>query len=238
MRIVNAIWEKRNLGVNVQEFYLCDDDYEKLEDELLKLDAPYQVAKVVGGSFRVLEELQKRGFLYIEDQITMCHLLNDVYRTAIHQRMQESVGFRLMNDRDFEEMLYEVDQGMFDTDRIALDERFGMEISAKRYHNWICDLNEQGIRPYAFVYKDRVCAFVILRPKESGVFQSVLGGFYKEFRGTGLGVVQKEMDIVKSLHGKRIVSSVSSNNILQMRAMCLNGYIPSETDHVLIRHLN
>lgn len=238
MRLINATWEKRNLGVNVQEIYLCDDDYENLEDSLSELTAPYQVAKVVGGSFCILAKLQNHGFFYIEDQITMCHHLNDVYRTSIHQRLQESVGFRLMNDHDFEEMLDEVDQGMFDTDRIALDDKFGVEISAKRYHNWICDLNEQGIRPYAFLYKGRVCAFVVLKPKESGIYQSVLGGFYKDFRGTGLGVVQKEMDIVKSLHGKRIVSSVSSNNILQMRAMCLNGYVPLETDHVLVRHLD
>ena len=36
--------------------------------------------------------------------------------------------------------------------------------------------------------------------------------------------------------GKRVITSVSSNNVGQFRALIMNGYKPYAVDHVLIRH--
>ena len=57
-----------------------------------------------------------------------------------------------------------------------------------------------------------------------------------KFRKTGLGIVVKEMEIVKSLGGKKVTTAVSTNNANQVKALIMNGYIPSKIDHVLIKH--
>lgn len=237
MKITSATWEFRNLGLDVQEIDLNHGDCEKLKEQFDLLNAPYQVAKVEAGDNDILGFLQDNEFRFIEDQIKMCHLLNDVQRSRTHQRMHDAVGYRIMDEADFNELLREVDDGMFDTDRFAIDDRFGKKISSKRYHNWICDMKEQGIVPYAFTYKDKACAFVVLKPEKHGIYHSVIGGYYRSFRESGMGIVQKEIDIVKELGGRRIISAVSSNNIFQIRAMCINGYVPFGVEHVLVKYV-
>ena len=182
--------------------------------------------------------LQKNGFVYIEDQIQVLHNLQKVERSRLHQRMQDSVTYHKMDNNELDELYNEINEGMFDTDRIALDDEFGKSISAKRYNNWIKDMVEEGIIPYALIYKEAVCAFVVLKEVSKGIYDSVLGGYYKAYRNTGLGIVEKEMDIVNDIGGKKIYSSVSSNNPTQLRAMCINGYVPVGINHVFVKHVH
>lgn len=239
MKIIDASWEKRNLGLSVQEiFFEEDDSIDELESVLIQLNAKYQVAKINARNHDILAAIQNHGFKYIEDQIRVCHDLHEVERNRLHQRLQDSVTYHKMNDSELEELYHEVSDGMFDTDRIALDNRFGKDISSKRYINWIKDLVNDEIIPYALIYKGSVCAFVLLKEIEPRVFDSILGGYYKDYRYTGLGIVEKEMDIVRELGGKKLFSSVSSNNPVQLRAMCINGYVPVGINHVLVRHVD
>ncbi len=238
MEIIDAKWEYRNLGMTVQEISFDENDTDSDSYESLKcLKAQYQVAKVKADNPAVLYMLQKNGFIYIEDQIQVVHNLQKVERNKLHQRMQDSVTYHKMDKYELDELYNEISEGMFDTDRIALDEMFGKSISAQRYTNWVKDMVEEGIIPYALIYKESVCAFVVLKQVDKGIYDSVIGGYYKAFRNTGLGIVEKEMDIVSDIGGKKIYSSVSSNNPTQLRSMCINGYIPVEINHVLIKHV-
>ena len=238
MEIIDAKWEYRNLGMTVQEISFDENDTVDNSFESIRyLKAQYQVAKVKADNTEVLYMLQKNGFVYIEDQIHVLHNLQKVERNRLHQRMQDSVTYHKMDNNELDELYMEINEGMFDTDRIALDDKFGKSISAKRYNNWIKDMVEEGITPYALIYKDSVCAFVVLKEVDKGIFDSVLGGYYKAYRNTGLGIVEKEMDIVSAMGGKKIYSSVSSNNPTQLRAMCINGYIPVGINHVLVKHV-
>lgn len=51
-----------------------------------------------------------------------------------------------------------------------------------------------------------------------------------------MGTVLKEMEYVKNLGGKKVYTSVSSNNIRQLRNLIINGYIPTGVDHVFVRY--
>ena len=238
MNIVDAVWEKRNLGVSVQEISFDGvDDEAAFRDGIVKLDAQYQVAKVASENVPITKLIQEVGFEFIEDQIELFHDLRVVNHNSLHQRMRDAISYHVMSDEEIDELMEEVNGGMFDTDRISVDPEFGKEMAASRYANWISDLLKQGALCYAQEYKGRNCAFVILKEGDRGIYHSVLGGYYKEFRKTGLGVVWREMDIVRELGGKGIETAVSSNNPLQLRSLCLNGYLPKSVKHVFVKHI-
>lgn len=122
------------------------------------------------------------------------------------------------------------------TDRISQDTNFGKEKAAERYVNWVEDMLSKGALPYVMVYKEEAVGFIILQSKDKNTYTSVLGGGYKKFRSSGLGVVQKEQEIVKMLGGKRVITHVSTNNPSQLRALILNGYLLKDVQHVFVKH--
>ena len=238
MNIVRAEWEKRNLGVECIEVSISkNDDPVVVLDVLKDQTAAYQVIKISSDTLLPFDELQGHGFVYAEDQIAVEHDLHVPKRTKIHQRLYDASAFHEMNEADYCTLLQEVEEGMFSTDRIARDPFFGPEVSAKRYKGWLSDLRETGALFYGITYKDEVAGFVVLQTKDNGkTYTSVLGGGYKKYRNSGLGIVQKEYEIVKMLGGKRVYTRVSSNNPGQLKALVLNGWLPINIEHIFVKH--
>lgn len=237
MRIVDAVWEKRNLGISTFEITIDkDDSFEDVENAVSNLDCDYAVVKLSTEKKEYLELLQSKGFIFIEDMIHLEHDLSEIPMNPIVKRLYDKTSFRIMNDKDFYQLEDEVLRGMFDTDRISLDKNFNSEASANRYLNWIKDLKANGALFYVITYGDASAGFVVLNSKDNVTFHSVLGGGYERFKKTGIGIIQKEQEITRLLGGKRVITSVSSNNIGQFRALIMNGYKPYAVDHVLIRH--
>jgi hypothetical protein len=237
MKIINAQWEKRNLGLDTYEIeFEKSDILSDVEQEFQALSAPYMVVKVPSERNDISEFVQRVGFFYIEDLIHVEHDLHETKRSLLHQRLYDATSYREMTEKDVVVLRDEIIRGMFDSDRISKDVRFGKKISAKRYLNWLDDLLEQGAKPYVILYKEDAAGFIVLQTKDGVKYSSVLGGGYEKYRNSGLGLVQKEQEIVKKLGGKKVTTSVSSNNPSQVRALMLNGYIPVGIDHVFIKH--
>lgn len=237
MKIIDAIWEKRNLGVSSYEVVIeTEDSASDIEKKLAELDADYIVVKVPSEHSDVLESVQKSGFGYIEDLIHVEHDLSEVTRNRIIQRLYDETTYREMNDEDLEQLWSEIKDGMFDSDRISTDSHFGKEKAATRYLNWTKDLLEKGARFYAIRYRDDSTGFVILDTKDGLTYNSILGGGYRKYRKSGIGIIQKEQEITKSLGGKRVTTAVSSNNVGQFKALIMNGYKPYMIEHIFIKH--
>ena len=237
MIIVDAVWEKRNLGISTFEITIeKEDSFEDVEKAISQLDCEYSVVKLSTARKEYLDLLQLKGFMFVEDMIHLEHDLSEIPMNPIVKRLYEKTSFRRMSEEDFSQLKEEVLKGMFDTDRISLDKRFNTDASANRYLNWINDLNSKGALFYVITYGDDSAGFVVLNTKDNITFHSVLGGGYEKFKKTGIGIIQKEQEITRSLGGKRVITSVSSNNVGQFRALIMNGYKPYAVDHVLIRH--
>lgn len=237
MKIVDAVWEKRNLGISTFEITIeKEDSFEVVEKAISQLDCDYVVVKLSTERKEFLDFLQSQGFIFIEDMIHMEHDLSEIPMNPIVKRLYEKTNFRRMSETDYSQLKEEVLKGMFDTDRISLDKKFNAEASANRYLNWINDLKINDALFYVITYGDNSAGFVVLNTKDNITFHSVLGGGYERFKKTGLGIIQKEQEITRSLGGKRVITSVSSNNVGQFRALIMNGYKPYAVDHVLIRH--
>lgn len=237
MRIIDAKWEEKNIGVTTAEIVIdINDAVDEVSKTVSGIDNQYVVCKVLSGRTDVTLMLQDIGFKYIEDQIEFEHDLHEIKRSRILQRLYDSLPFKLMDEEDIKVLYEEIDRGMFDSDRISLDPFFSKNLSANRYKNWIAAMIERGAYPYVMSYKGEPAGFVILTTEDGVIYHSVLGGGYEKFRGTGLGIVNREMEITKNLGGKKLLTSVSSNNANQLKVLVSNGYVPRKVEHVLIKH--
>ncbi len=237
MKIVDAVWEKRNLGVTTTEITIENNDAPEYVDEQLSLvNSEYYVVKVPSGMGDILRIVQKNGYEYIEDMIHVEHDLKEVSMNRVMKRMYDNTSYKEMTDADFEQLLAEIRNGMFDNDRISNDAFFAEGVSSKRYVSWVNDLKDRGAAFYAITYGDECVGFVVLEKTDEKTYYSVLGGGYEKFRKSGTGIVQKEPEITRKRGGKRLVTCVSSNNVGQLKALIMNGYKPYAIEHVLVKH--
>ena len=237
MKVIDAIWEKENLGVTSKEVLVdSNDSVDVVNTGLANLNDQYIVVKVPASQFGITTLVQDMGYKFVEEMIEVEHDLHEVKRNRILQRLYDSLDYKEMDASDIETLYSEVDKGMFSTDRISNDPHFSVELSARRYKNWIKFMLNSGAIPYVMSYKGEPAGFIILTTKDKIVYHSVLGGGYEKFRKTGLGMVQKEQEIVKSLGGKFVSTNVSSNNVNQCKALLANGYTVRNINHVFVKH--
>ncbi len=239
MIITNAVWEKRNLGVTTTEITIeIKDDPDYVNLQLSNIDSEYSVIKIPSGNCSFLEMVQKNGYVFIEDMIHVEHDLHEIEMSPVLRRLYAKTSYREMTNSDFDQLYTEIEKGMFENDRISNDSFFEKGASSKRYINWTNDLRNIGALFYAITYVDNSIGFVVLKKENENTYYSVLGGGYEKYRKSGLGIIQKEPEITRLLGGKRLITSVSSNNVNQLRALIINGYRPYNIEHVFIKHNN
>ena len=237
MKKVNAFWEERNLGLSTIEITIeKNDSLDCVSEQLSAIDCDYSVVKIPSEKNSFLKLFQDNGYKFVEDMIHVEHNLNEIEMNRVLKRLYERTSYREMTDLDFEQLQIEIEKGMFDNDRISNDVFFAKGTSAKRYRNWTTDLRKRGALFFVITYDNDGAGFVVLEKKDEATYYSVLGGGYEKYRKSGLGIVQKEPEITRKLGGKRLVTSVSSNNVGQLKALVMNGYKPYAIDHVLVKH--
>lgn len=237
MKIVDATWEKRNLGVETQEITIeQNDDSEYVNQVLCQVRAPYCVVKVPSYRPELLEVVQNNGFRYIEDMVYVVSYLQEINYSPIQKRMYDSVGIETMSRKDIDELCVEIGNGIFDSDRIFLDPYFSHEIARQRYINWVLDEYERGTEFIKYIYKENTIGFFGLREIEAGHYTSFLGGIYRKYRKGGIGSIVKVPEAVKLRGGKKVSTSVSTNNVMQLKSLMMNGYIPESILHTFIKH--
>ena len=239
MIIVDAVWEKRNLGVTASEITIeKNDEPAYVAQQLSMIDSEYSVVKLPSDIGNISKVVQSSGYEFIEDMIHVEHDLKEIEMNSIMKRLYDRTSYREMTPQDFEQLQTEIANGMFDNDRISNDSFFPKGVSARRYLNWTNDLRDKGALFYVITYGDEGAGFIVLDKKGDNTYYSVLGGGYEKFRRSGLGIVQKEPEITRKLGGKRLITSVSSNNVNQLKALILNGYKPYAIDHIFVKHSN
>lgn len=240
MIIVEATWDTVNLGKKTYEITIDNSDsIESVEKTLVDCDGEYIVVKTQSDNLPVSMFLQKAGYCFIEEQVLIEHDLKIIPKSSVMQRMYDSMTYSIMTDAEVEMLISEVRNGLFSTDRISLDPEFGLEYSVCRYVNWIKQLRQNGAFLYSLKYKGDYEGFVILKEsKNEKEYESVLGGAFQKYRCSGLGLVQKEQEIVREMGGKRLYTTVSTNNVGQLKALVFNGYSPAKVTRVFVKHIS
>ena len=146
MRIIDAYWEKRNLGVDVTEVVCSEaDSVDELKETLRQIQTPYSVVKVPAGSVPLLLTAQQCDYSLIEASISYQGSLKSICPPRVYGHFTPYVSISSASPDMVERALLEMESGsVFTTDRIALDPLFSKEIAGKRYANWCRDEMEDG----------------------------------------------------------------------------------------------
>ena len=240
MKVIIASWEQRNLGVKTTEILLDGHDTKaSVSDFLANLEKEfnYLVVKVPSSLHQFTWLLSDLHYAFVEDMMFFEHDLHEIKRTPLQQRLYDSVKISEMTEADFNVLYAEIDQGSFSFDRISNDPFFSKELGSRRFHNWLNDERERGAVFLKGTIKGEMTGFFTLRDLGNGVYTSALGGTFMKWRKGGLGTNVQTPEEVKKRGGKKLVVGVSTNNMIQIRALILNGFFPTGLNHVFVKHV-
>lgn len=241
VHVLDAFWEKRNLGVDVVEVTCSEkDDAVEIETVLKKITVPYSVVKVPCGQTNLIQQVQKCGYQYIETSFQVEFKGKEIILPRMYQRFLPYIKIEEASNVLKEKVLNEIKEGMiFETDRIARDPFFGVQKAGRRYYNWATDeLNKGAYLAIAF-YKDVPVAFGINYHREEEVYDAFLGGTFSEEAHRGLGFLSlyANMKSIEKQGGKVITTRLSSNNSPILRLHMQYGYEIKSMQDIFIKHL-
>ncbi len=240
MKIVEAFWEKRNLGVSCKEIVLEQSDSVVDLDVLatLSLSTEYLVVKVPTTRFDINVSLSSLGFAFVEGSVNVVLQLKDAILSPLQQRLNAAIAYSEMSVEDIECLNVELQNGLYATDRVLLDSHFTPEQAAHRYVNWIDDELKRTSQVYKITYKNDTIGFFTFKMMSDGVCYPFLGGLYQNFASSGLGFATLRKPIEEAIsRGCRMISTyVSTNNPAVLRAHMQQGFSIREMQYVFVKH--
>lgn len=218
MKTIHAIWEERNLGIHTLEITFENEtdiaELKKLLSTKMQIEGPrYLVVKVPVGDVKSLICVKDLGFDVIE-MITTVSISSIPELSRVQQRFYKQISSQPMSSFDFEKMISNVSEGLFDTDRVTLDPKIP-DLSAKtRFSGWMKDEQARGSSFYKILYKNMDAGFFVLSPLKDGKITSVLAGIYTDFQRYTIGYFMNHLAYEESfkLGARQVFTSFSSNN--------------------------
>lgn len=223
MILINTDWENKNLNVDSCEIVVGEEDLQLSESDIVDfinnntLDKyKYIVFKTSIINLSILNAMAKLKFMYIENQLSYELKKDDYFKSDSFEKYNsESYSCSRVNNKpDFDFVVSEIIKGIYTTDRISLDNKFGIEVSNRRYANWAKNIFESNKGELFIVYNNDVpIGFEIGEFKEKH-FNMILSGLFTNFQHKGVGnywqntflnTIFKQCDSVKT--------NVSSNNM-------------------------
>ncbi|CUH74798.1 TDP-fucosamine acetyltransferase [Tritonibacter multivorans] len=216
MKIIEAVWEKRNLGLDVLEVELGSDDCPT--DVVTALEnlpaADYVSVKVPAGNVALTNAIEDIGFRFRE-MLSTVEVVNLPDLDRIMSRYAQHMSTGPAADHEIEEIFDHIRDGMFTTDRFSLDPAFSAVQSSSRYCGWISDEVARGAELQSIAFKGKFVGFFLVRDAGGGRFHSLLAGIFPAFQHMGLGYFINHMAYVHCFEkgAKTVSTTFSSNNL-------------------------
>lgn len=239
MKVIDAYWEKRNMGIETVEIEIeREDSVEECRKKLADIKALYQVVKVPTGMIEMHHMLEDEKFRYME---TIVNLRNDLKinnMTPTQCRLLENSGYVKMNEQDIMELFDEIKKGIFTTDRVYLDPLFSREQAQQRYIGWIRDELDRGAELYKAIFRSEAIGFILKR-REGNNAIIILDGMYNKYldQGIGMFIYFITLKIGKDEGIKYYDTTVSTNNVAALRANIAVGFNIINAKYVFIKHM-
>jgi RimJ/RimL family protein N-acetyltransferase len=245
MKIVHAVWERENLGVDAYEIFLENRDtlreFELEEKKLAEAGGEYFAVKTPVNRSDLLFGLPKLGYTFVET----------LFRIAIERgdyRVPQSIArfdrgltvARRSTAEEREAVFGRIREGVFKSDRISLDPYFPAEKTAVRYINWIGQLISQGGMLYEALNRGEPFGLFIIKRIDAQTVDPVLMGLYQEDRNRGLGTLlhKKTLDTCFAQECDRITSTYVSNNAKILRVYANVGAAVTDVLYTYVRHVD
>jgi hypothetical protein len=239
LRIVDAAWERRNLGVACLEVTLeAADSAEEVQNTLTRLKTQYLVVKAPAGRADLMFCLSEMRFTFIEASIHMTRRIANLELSGIPKRLADSVSYAPMQETDMQVLCSEIRKGMHDTDRISLDPHFAKQQASNRYIGWITDEVSRGADVYKLMYKKESIGYFAMKDLGGGEYYPFLAGMYQSHRNSGLGfnTAYKAVCEAAARGGTSVSTHVSTNNDSAVRLHLSVGFRFEKITYVYVKH--
>lgn len=192
MKVIEAFWDKTTLNLPCYELEIsADDSSNAIHNEINIIENQHEriyiVAKVPVKCILACNVLCERQFRFTESQImySISKSRFDLIKGSCFTGY-EGVALQLVNcTAHLEKIIEQIKQNIFNTDRIALDDRFGVDLANIRYANWVrsafllsdIDLHEVRVDNTAI-------GFCMTKRAQSTVV-GLLAGVYNHYKDSG-----------------------------------------------------
>lgn len=240
MNKIDAFWEIKNIEKRTVELEIDNKEISIDEKNLSEIEKNYEyvVVKVNSGNMPILRELQKKGYIFMETQISLSKKIKE--ETFDFDKISKNIKFDKMSYiEDIHTITNNISDNMFRTDRIALDDRFGISIANKRYRNWIEDAyNKRSNDFFIISKKEKNIGFIMTSENEDNA-EILLGGIFEEYQSLGYGynIVYQPIKYYSSKKMKFLKTKVSSNNQEVLKIYISMGYAIDNMDYIFIKHV-
>jgi len=236
--VVDATWERRNLGVACSEVtFDAGDDPAELASVLHTLEPGYHVVKLPVARYDVMRLIEGVGFSFIEALLGVSHDLHLPQPSGLFMRMVDATSCVTVDPSGLEVVAARIRGGLFTTDRVFLDPSFTSAQAADRYVNWMHDEVARGGSVHELQSRGRGVGFFVFRQDDQGVGYSILSGLYDPARSPGLGsVLLRSVLVEAAARGLRALSShISSNNVPVIKTHVDQGFTITDVRYVYVR---
>ncbi len=240
MIIKETPWETRNLGVQTSvEFYFEVTDVTISETVLKNTIYRYQVAHVPVGRVDLVNELLDNGFSFSETKIELSADLKALSLPNRFARFSEKLSYHAADEQEITRIFKSMKEGVFATDKVALDPYYDACKAGERYVYWTQDeINSGSTWAYIVTNDGLDLGFFVLKRVTDRIGDSFLAGLFDKERDSGLGfsVLYFPMLEAKNNGIKKMVTGVSSNNPDSLKMHLALGYEIKNMVYTLIKH--
>lgn len=240
MEIIEAVWEKRNLGVECQELNIGkNDSLDQVKETLGKLNKEYQVVKLPKGRADVAFYLQSQGYYYIENNIEMSRDLKNLDFEKPFNKLVGKFNYYEASEEETQTILKHIkEDNMFDTDKVALDPFFSKNQSGHRFSCWTNEIRGDKVKLYNVNVAEKNIGFFVLRQTGEKKYDSFLAGAYEPYREIyGSTTIMAPILEAAKRGGKVIEAATSTNNMGSLRVHFGLGYHITEIYTIFVKHL-
>jgi len=239
MKIIDAFWEKKNIGLDTREIEVTEDDsWEDLESAIKKLDCQYLVVKIPCSRNDLTFKVHELGLVFVE-LLTKAHFAGpQPVLSGIQERVFSSLTFGKMTSENTERLFKEISLGLFKSDRVAIDPLLGIDQSSKRYLGWITDELSSGAVMYEITKEKELIGFFLIRKENHNSSNAILAGLLDKYQKSGFGFVLNhlQIEISNKMGCTSVYSTFSSNNRGATAVHMSMGYTLDHQHYVYVMH--
>jgi len=241
VKIINAFWEERNLGLKVCEIVFDNNeiiDLDAISD--LEKSYDYLIAKVPGDSVQLVHDLEVHGFRYLENQQVFYILSNELLNIDKDWEQRfHNISCEIVSDKkDLDSICDQIKKGLYVKGRFSADPEIENSISDLRIVNWLNDLSR---KENAFIYKlnrdKSIIGYFALEKINITHLNVVQAGIFNDFQNKGFSflIPYNILKIAFKNKIKGIFASVSSNNMKMINSISKIVHLSVKKTYIVMR---
>ena len=239
MKIINAVWEKRNIGLETIEIVVSESDsWNELKEVIVKEPYQYLVIKVPPSRTDLMFKASSLGLVFVE-LLTRAHFSgHPPALSSLEKRVINSLAWGEMTASNKERLFEEISLGLFKTDRVAVDPSLGIKQSSMRFLGWLNDELISGSDLYEITKGKELIGFFLIRKSGYESSEAILAGLCEKYQKSGLGFILNHLEIEASnrMGLTSVYSTFSSNNRGALAIHMSMGYRVDSQYYVYVKH--